>query len=94
MDRPTLTIIRGGRSSSNESAERPSTSGARERFTNPDEEITRPDLPVTSAAPTCVHCGRVFGDHAISKPPGLVTDAKCGLLRRGFKGGPIHDYST
>ena len=57
----------------------------------PDEAPTRPDLPRSIAATHCVHCGRVFGDHAEMFP--IDLEAECMGLRHKFEPNPedCHD---
>lgn len=54
----------------------------------PEELPTRPDNPATVAR-RCKHCGRVYGDHAVSRPgSGIATRqirAACGGLRRNYQ---------
>ena len=46
-----------------------------------EEEITRPGLPNNVARP-CVHCGKVYGDHAQTAAP--QTADVCRGIRAGF----------
>jgi hypothetical protein len=51
-------------------------------FDDDDEKPTRPDLPRFIAATRCVHCGLVFGEHAVMFPKDF--ESKCQGLRRNF----------
>ncbi len=51
-------------------------------YDDPDDGPTRPDLPNTVAR-RCVHCGRVYGDHAQIAAP--QSRAKCRGIRKGFE---------
>ncbi len=53
------------------------------------EPPTKPDLPRFMAATRCVHCGKVFGEHADMFP--LDVDAKCMGLREYFAPSEISE---